>query len=192
MTEPEDPPADGGTDVPPENAFGRGGPVPGERRGPFSRPPVLAALIAAFVLFTAGVAVGGYLTVDRAFGNDGQDDAASRERDVSVFLCIHGATEGNCRNGEATEAQKQTIKERLERMPRVRSVVYESQEQAYARFKKRFADDKDLLESVRPDALPDSFHVRVADEEAAKAVKTQMGGAPGVEAVVIGPRPPRA
>ncbi|TMQ92519.1 hypothetical protein ETD83_27075 [Actinomadura soli] len=167
-------------------------PVPDRASQPsavLSRPLVMGALIGAFVLVMGIVAVGGYLVVDRTFG---KRKAASNERRVAVFLCAKTSNAPHCRKEDATEQQKAEIKRRLEVMPRVRRVEYESREQAYANFRKRFADDKELLDGVRPYDIPDSFRLRAADPEAAQAVKDALAGVPGVDTVVIDPRKPRA
>ncbi|MFI0372037.1 permease-like cell division protein FtsX [Actinomadura sp. 1N219] len=194
MDGPEERPADAAKDAeepvrPAARPGARPGSVPPPPSTALSRPLVMGALITAFVLMMAGVAVGGYLVVDRTFG---EGKAASSERRVSVFLCAKTSDARRCRKEDATEQQKAEIKRRLDAMPQVRRVEYESREQAYASFKKRFVEDKELLEGVRPGDIPDSFRVRVADAEAAKAVKAAMDGVPGVDAVVIDPRKPRA
>ncbi|TDB89973.1 hypothetical protein E1264_06540 [Actinomadura sp. KC216] len=149
----------------------------------------MGALITAFVVFLAGVAATGYFVVDRTFGDE---NAASGERGVSVFLCVPTTTNSACVTKTASELQKQDIKRRLEAMPQVRRVTYESQQQAYERFKKLYAHDEEFMARTRMSDLPDSFRVQVADEEAAKAVKAAIEGAPGVDTVVIDPVAPRA
>ncbi|MFI0486028.1 permease-like cell division protein FtsX [Actinomadura sp. 9N215] len=157
---------------------------------PFSRPLVMGAMIAAFVVVMGGVVAGGYLAVDRTFGD--RNAAASSERTVSVFLCTKSSSAQKCRGGDATEQQKQEIKRRLQAMRQARRVDYESKKQAYERLKTALADDKELLESVRAGDVPDSFRVQVADTEDARAVKAAIDGVPGVDAVIIDHRRPRA
>lgn len=157
-------------------------PDPAGRRTGSPRLLVLAALIAAFVLVMGGTAAGAYLVFDRTAGKD--DAKPSSERTVTVFLCLKSSGYPSCKRQTATDQQKDEIRKRLESTPKVRSVAYRSQEEAWTIFKKKFADDKDLVGTVRPEDLPDSFEVRVEDDEAARAVKAALTGVPGVEAVV--------
>ncbi|TYK51097.1 permease-like cell division protein FtsX [Actinomadura decatromicini] len=157
------------------------GPDAPGRRSP--RPLVLVALFTAFVLSVVGMTAGTYLVFDRTMGKDDAKGGAGRQ--VNVFLCVKSSDPAKCGQGAATDLQKDAIRKRLQSMPKVRSVVYLSQDQAWADFKRKFADDKDLIGSVRPQDIPDSFQARVEDGGAAKAVKAAMTGVPGVEAVVL-------
>ncbi|MGH3243477.1 MAG: permease-like cell division protein FtsX [Spirillospora sp.] len=155
------------------------------------RPLVMGALIAAFVVVIGGMAAGGYVAFDRTLG-DGGPSAASAEREVAVFLCVKGSSARACDHQDATETQRQAIKRRLETMPKVQRVTYETKQQAYERFKKEFSDDKDLVESAREGDIPDSFRVLVANVADARAVQKELMGHPGVDTVVIDPGGPRA
>jgi cell division transport system permease protein len=74
--------------------------------------------------------------------------------EVSVFL-----TEG------VSEPQRAEIQRELETLPVVQSVVYESKEEAFGRFKEQFRDTPDLVNNVTADALPESFRVKLRDPE---------------------------
>ncbi|SFO15121.1 permease-like cell division protein FtsX [Actinomadura madurae] len=155
------------------------------------RAPIwlIAGAVVLAVALTAGASVGGILWM--------RDDASPEgskpgEREVSVFFCVRSSSEPRCGDGAATEQQRQAVKQRVTGMPKVRQVVYESQQQAYERARKTFADRKDLLAALRPEDLPDSLRVRVAGTRAAEAVKAALTSAPGVQEVVIQPRRPGA
>jgi cell division transport system permease protein len=76
------------------------------------------------------------------------------------------------------------LKSTLENSPLVDSVRYESQEQAYERYKQLFAGQS-LADLVRPQSLPSTLRVRLADQEAgADAVRQAMTGQVGVRNVI--------
>ncbi|MFI0411921.1 permease-like cell division protein FtsX [Actinomadura sp. 3N508] len=162
--------------------------------GVLSRPLVVGALVTVFVLVIGGVFAGGYVALDRTFGDRSEKNAAAvaGERRVAVFLCIPTTSNSACGMQAASELQKQDVQRRLEAMPQVRRLTYESQEQAYARFKERFAGNDDFVAKTRKGDLADSFRVEVADDGAARAVKAAIDGLPGVDKVVIEPLAPRA
>jgi cell division transport system permease protein len=72
----------------------------------------------------------------------------------------------------------------LERSPLVESVRFESQQQAYERYRELFAGQS-LAEVVRPQSLPATLRVRLADQErGADAVRQAMTGIAGVRNVI--------
>jgi cell division transport system permease protein len=76
------------------------------------------------------------------------------------------------------------LKSTLESSPLVDSVRYESQEQAYERYKQLFAGQS-LADLVRPQSLPSTLRVRLADQVAgAEAVRQAMTGQVGVRNVI--------
>ncbi|WP_433292890.1 permease-like cell division protein FtsX [Pseudonocardia sp. CA-142604] len=76
------------------------------------------------------------------------------------------------------------LKSTLENSPLVESVRYENQEQAYERYKQLFAGQS-LADLVRPQSLPSTLRVRLADQEAgADAVRQAMTGQVGVRNVI--------
>ena len=76
------------------------------------------------------------------------------------------------------------LKSTLENSPLVESVRYESQEQAYERYKQLFAGQS-IADLVRPQSLPSTLRVRLADQEAgAEAVRQAMTDQVGVRNVI--------
>ncbi|WP_433464984.1 permease-like cell division protein FtsX [Spirillospora sp. CA-128828] len=167
---------------------------PEERPGDTGEPPagrprtwlIVGAAVVAVLLTGGALAASFYAMRDE--GNAAQ----SGERQVAVYFCIRSSTAPSCRGGETTDLMRQTVTQRVKAMPKVRSVVYESQQQAYERAKKVFKDRKDLLDALSPGDVPDSLRLRVADTAGAEAVKAALAGAAGVEDVVIQPLRPRA
>lgn len=95
---------------------------------------------------------------------------------VGVFLCI----ELWC-DVAATEDQTAAVGALLEGDPRVRDLVFVSQEESYAAFVEMFADEPDVLDAVDPGRLPPSF--RFDADPDADLVPT-LRDLPGVEDVV--------
>jgi cell division transport system permease protein len=104
--------------------------------------------------------------------------------EVSVYLCGEASSGGGTCGGTAvTEDQRQALLTDLEGMPQVQEVFYESQEDAYERFREQFADSPDLVENVTADALPESFRVKLVDPQQFEVVASAFQGRPGVEQV---------
>lgn len=76
------------------------------------------------------------------------------------------------------------IRATLESSPLVESVRFESQQQAYERYRELFAGQA-LAEVVRPQSLPATLRVRLADQQAGAAAVTQaMTGQVGVRNII--------
>jgi cell division transport system permease protein len=71
----------------------------------------------------------------------------------------------------------------ISRDPAVESVVYESQDQAYARFKEIFAAQPELLKLARPQSLPASLQVKTKDPSRSDVIRQTYGTRPGVDSV---------
>ena len=61
---------------------------------------------------------------------------------------------------------------------------YEFREVAHARFAEQFKDAPDLVESVEVDDLPESFRVKLTDQDRTGDVVTAVGSMPGVDEAV--------
>jgi cell division transport system permease protein len=90
--------------------------------------------------------------------------------EVAVFL----------RDGLGTD-QQQRLLQRLQDMPEVATVEYESKQEACDRYRELFKREPDLVNNVRCSALPSSFRVSMVDPEKFEVIKAQMLGQPGVE-----------
>ncbi len=76
------------------------------------------------------------------------------------------------------------LKTTLQSSPLVASVRYENQQEAYERYKQLFAGQS-LADVVRPQSLPATLRVKLADQQAgAVAVKQAMTGQVGVRTVI--------
>jgi cell division transport system permease protein len=99
-------------------------------------------------------------------------DQQTQRVEVAVFL----------RDGLSTE-QNDRLLRRLQDMPEVAAVDYESKQEACDRFRELFKNQPDLVNNVRCSALPASFRVKLVDPEKFEVVKAQMEGQPGVEVI---------
>ena len=76
---------------------------------------------------------------------------------VSIFLCVDKSLYPNCAGAATTAAQRDALKARLEQMkPPVKEVFYETQGEAYQRFKEQFRNSP-LGEQATERAFADSF-----------------------------------
>ncbi len=71
----------------------------------------------------------------------------------------------------------------LEAASGVKSVLFESREEAFARFQQIFEAQPELRELARPEALPASFRVQLTDPERFGVVAQEFGGRPGVDRI---------
>ncbi|GAA0573295.1 MULTISPECIES: permease-like cell division protein FtsX [Actinomadura] len=104
--------------------------------------------------------------------------------EVSIFLCAKTSSNPSCQKQDVTDQQRQALKGQLDQMPQVSEVQYENKQQAYDRFKDRFAGSPGFVESTREGDIPDSFRVKLSNPEEYKAVAQAMLGQPGVDTVI--------
>jgi cell division transport system permease protein len=102
--------------------------------------------------------------------------------EVSVFLCGSLSESPSCSGGVVTPEQRTSIKSDLEALPVVQSVFYESQTEAFARFKERFKSSA-IAQNVTADQLPESFRVKLRDPTQFDVVVSAFSGRPGVDVV---------
>jgi cell division transport system permease protein len=102
--------------------------------------------------------------------------------EVSVFLCGSLSESPSCSGGVVNPEQRTSIKSDLEALPVVQSVFYESQTEAFARFKERFKSSA-IAQNVTADQLPESFRVKLKDPTQFDVVVSAFSGRPGVDVV---------
>jgi cell division transport system permease protein len=135
---------------------------------------VAMVLTTAISLGLVGTGLLAVRTIDRT------EELYSDRVEVQVALTADvSAADPDC-SGPVCTSLKQT----LENSPLVESVRFESQQQAYDRFKELFAGQS-LAEVVRPQSLPATLRVRLVDQEAgAEAVRAAMADQVGVRNVI--------
>lgn len=93
--------------------------------------------------------------------------------EVSIFL-----------DNEITDEQRLQLQGSLSGDPLIRTVTYESKDQAYARFKQMYRTSPDLLEATTPTALPASFRIKLKDPKQYKTVSNKYRTRPGVDDII--------
>ena len=91
---------------------------------------------------------------------------------VSVFL-----------TKDVTQPERDAIRSELEQLPQVQRIYYESQAQAYARFKEQFKDVPSLVNNTPESALPESYRVKLKDPQKYQIVQSAVQNMPGVDQV---------
>ncbi len=99
--------------------------------------------------------------------------------EVSIFLCNKDDRTPSC-NGAVTPAQKDQIRQDLERLkPTVKEIYFEDHAQAYQHFQEDLKDTA-LAQNITPDQLPESFRVKLSDPTKYGIVASAFAGRPGV------------
>ncbi|WP_168581896.1 permease-like cell division protein FtsX [Gephyromycinifex aptenodytis] len=103
--------------------------------------------------------------------------------EVSIFLCTERSNEPNCNGKAVTPQQRQAVAALLDSMkPPVAEYYYESQDEAYARFKEQFKDNPSFADTPKA-AIPEAYRVKLDDPGEYRLVYDAFTGAPGVAAV---------
>ncbi len=131
----------------------------------------LVMSIAAVVTVAISLAfVGGALLVRQNV--DRLEVAFDAEIEVFVFL-----------DKGVTDPERDEIARVLGSLDLVQRVTYVSKREAYERFLERNPNDRALTENVSPEALPESYNVRLKDPSMFEVVASALDGQPGVEQV---------
>jgi cell division transport system permease protein len=105
---------------------------------------------------------------------------------LSIYLCTSTSVSPQCtKNGPATPAEISQINTDLKQLPQVVSIRYESQAQAYQRFKQEFSQDQSFVSTVGKGDIPNSFQVKLKNTEADFPIVAEtVDGRPGVDQIV--------
>ncbi|MFG1688277.1 permease-like cell division protein FtsX [Nonomuraea sp. NPDC049269] len=123
--------------------------------------------------------------------------ADQKSTDVSIFLCGKLSPSQTCPGGSVTAEQTKAVMDALREAPGVIQVQYVSKDQAYARFRRDYADEKALLDAIDATDLLPSFQVKLrpgADSKVSLGKMKSMEGVsditfPGEAADLIGSGP---
>lgn len=106
--------------------------------------------------------------------------------EVGIFLCnANQATDPHypqCAAGPATAAEQTALRSKLQALPAVRSIVHETQQQAYDNFKAEYPDSA-VTANVTPSDMQESLRVALASPAGYQAVLAAAQGQPGVQQV---------
>ncbi|MET7463803.1 permease-like cell division protein FtsX [Nonomuraea sp. NPDC005501] len=110
--------------------------------------------------------------------------------DVTVFLCGASSPEPSCKKYERSKTLKRgkgvTADDRkklgreIKAMPEVKKVDFEDQAEAYASFRKEFADNKALLAVTSASDMPESFRIQLESDTDSSKVAATLEKRPGV------------
>ena len=101
--------------------------------------------------------------------------------EVSIFLCGNTSVAFTC-TGAVTAEQLTNIETVLGTLESVQEIFYESSADAYAQFKEQFAGSA-ILANISPDALPESFRVKLDNPENFEKVAGALQSVQGVESI---------
>jgi cell division transport system permease protein len=102
--------------------------------------------------------------------------------EVSIFLCGNTSVAFTC-TGAITDAQRANVEAVLGSLaPTVQEIFYESSEDAYEKFQEQFAGSA-ILANISPDALPESFRVKLDDPANFEKVAAALQSVQGVESI---------
>ena len=102
--------------------------------------------------------------------------------EVSIFLCGHTSVAFTC-TGAITDEQRANVEAVLGSLaPTVQEIFYESSEDAYGKFQEQFAGSA-ILANISPDALPESFRVKLDDPANFEKVASALQSVQGVESI---------
>lgn len=102
--------------------------------------------------------------------------------EVSIFLCGKNSVAFTC-TGTVTAEQRANIETVLGSLaPTVQEIFYESSQDAYGKFQEQFAGSA-ILANISPDALPESFRVKLDDPANFEKVATALQSVQGVESI---------
>jgi len=93
--------------------------------------------------------------------------------EVSIFL-----------KGDVTAEQRDGLQNDLKADPLVQSVYHETKEQAYTNFRQLYREAPDLVESVKPDTLPESFRVKLKNPEQFQDISDRYRDRAGIDDIV--------
>jgi cell division transport system permease protein len=101
---------------------------------------------------------------------------------ISIYLCTESSLQPNCEGKAVTDAQRETLEAQLDALPEVKQVFYESEQEAYDRFKEQFRNSP-IAGNVEVGDIPQSLRVQLNDPNQYENVTSQFENAPGVAAV---------
>ncbi|KRF22993.1 MULTISPECIES: permease-like cell division protein FtsX [unclassified Phycicoccus] len=99
---------------------------------------------------------------------------------VSIFMCGKDSLDVNCDGKAVTDEQRDALRSQLDEMkPLVKNVYYESEQQAFDRFKEQYRNSP-LSDYLQVGDIPQNFRVQLSDPKKYEVVVSAFEGAPGV------------
>jgi cell division transport system permease protein len=106
--------------------------------------------------------------------------------EISVYLCTSQSVSVQCKqNGPSTAAQRTQLDQALTALPPVKNVTYETQAQAYQRFKQEFSNSPSFVSTVQQGDIPDSFQIKLKNPQTDySTVANAVASKAGVDSVI--------
>lgn len=105
---------------------------------------------------------------------------------LQVNLCTKNSPSQNCIGGVASDEQRDAVKEALRTNPEVKSFETRTPTDNYERARAVYGQsdtNKKVLETLSPDAFPESYFVTLEDPQKFNGVVSQVSGMDGVGSV---------
>ena len=130
----------------------------------------LVTFAAISTVFISLFLLGGSLLVERQVRLMTGDWAQKVE--VSVYL-----KEG------VSQQEIDALGRKIAAIPEVEEHYFETKQQAYARYVELFRDQQELTENVSPDAMPESFRIKLKDPETFPVISARLAGEPAIDEI---------
>ena len=99
---------------------------------------------------------------------------------VSIFMCGKDSLDANCDGKAVSDEQRDSLRSQLDEMkPLVKNVYFESEQQAFDRFKEQYRNSP-LSDYLQVGDIPQNFRVQLSDPKKYDVVVSAFEGAPGV------------
>ena len=134
------------------------------------RRNALVTFAAISTVFISLFLLGGALLVERQVRLMTGEWAQKVE--VSVFL-----------RDDAAPEEIDALGAKIEQIPEVQDVYFENREQAYEQFQQLFRDNPALVENVDPDAMPQSYRVKLVNPADFPVIRARLAGDPAIDQI---------
>ncbi|MGH2724482.1 MAG: permease-like cell division protein FtsX [Actinomycetota bacterium] len=134
------------------------------------RRNALVTFAAISTVFISLFLLGGSLLVERQVRLMTGEWASKVE--VSVFL-----------RDDASEAEIQALGEKVNAIPEVERSFFETREEAWENFQELFRDSPALIQNVDPEALPQSYRIKLTDPAKFEVIRARLAGEPAINEV---------
>jgi cell division transport system permease protein len=92
--------------------------------------------------------------------------------EVSVFL-----------RDDASQDEIAALEQKIGALPEVEKYYFENRQQAYLNFQEIFRDNPALVENVDPDAMPQSFKIKLKNPEDVPIIGARLAGDPAIDEI---------
>ena len=134
------------------------------------RRNALVTFAAISTVFISLFLLGGALLVERQVRLMTGEWAQKVE--VSVFL-----------RDDASPEEIDALATEINEIPEVQEVYFENREEAYENFQELFRDNPALVENVDPDAMPQSYRVKLVDPADFPVIRARLAGNPAIDQI---------